>query len=74
MEQTVRILHRYNESNYWYELNPILGKGEIGIESDTGLIKIGNGATNWNDLDYTTGDGQQYFFCPFSKFPQGENN
>jgi hypothetical protein len=47
-----RILHRYNESNYWADLNPVLGKGEIGIESDTNLSKIGDGSTQWNDLPY----------------------
>jgi hypothetical protein len=43
-----RILHRYNEANYWAELNPVLGEGELGIESDTGLSKLGNGKTAWN--------------------------
>jgi hypothetical protein len=43
-----RILHRYNEANYWAELNPVLGEGELGIESDTGLSKLGDGKTTWN--------------------------
>jgi hypothetical protein len=50
-------LHRYNEANSWYELNPILGEGEFGVESDTGYTKIGDGATPWRSLKYTNGRG-----------------
>ena len=32
--------------------NPTLGAGEIGIETDTGRIKIGDGSTAWNSLSY----------------------
>ena len=30
----------------------ILSKGEVGIEIDTGLMKIGNGSTRWSELSY----------------------
>ncbi|MBQ3396798.1 MAG: hypothetical protein IJG34_10215 [Synergistaceae bacterium] len=40
-----------NESE-WQTLNPVLLKGELGIESDTQRIKIGNGKTAWSDLSY----------------------
>lgn len=33
--------------------NPILDLNQIGIESDTLLIKVGDCATAWNELDYT---------------------
>lgn len=36
----------------WIEKNPILADGEIGIESDTNLIKIGDGTTSWINLPY----------------------
>ena len=36
----------------WSDLNPTLGPGEPGVEIDTGLFKIGDGNTAWNDLDY----------------------
>ena len=36
----------------WANSNPVLLVGEIGIESDTGKIKIGNGITAWNSLAY----------------------
>ena len=36
----------------WSETNPILAEGEIGIESDTSKMKIGNGSTVWSSLTY----------------------
>ena len=39
----------------WAAANPILAQGEIGLETDTNLIKIGDGATNWNSLGYSIG-------------------
>ena len=32
--------------------NPILLKGQLGAESDTTYMKLGDGATAWNDLEY----------------------
>ena len=71
-----RILHRYNESNYWAELNPVLGKGEIGIESDTNLSKIGDGSTHWNDLPYAGAreEDQKYFFTSLARAPKESFN
>jgi hypothetical protein len=40
----------------WTSTNPLLASGEPGVEEDTGLFKIGNGADLWNDLEYP-GDG-----------------
>lgn len=42
---------RRNNSASWAALNPILGPGEQGFESDTGHFRIGDGLTHWNDLD-----------------------
>lgn len=36
----------------WAGINPILALGEIGIETDTGKIKYGDGASRWNDIGY----------------------
>lgn len=36
----------------WTQLNPVLKSGEPGVELDTGLFKIGDGSTEWNDLEY----------------------
>ena len=32
--------------------NPVLADGEIGVETDTDKIKIGDGVTAWNSLPY----------------------
>lgn len=36
----------------WTSRNEVLLEGEYGYEKDTGKVKIGNGATAWNDLPY----------------------
>lgn len=47
----VRIQFRRGTSTEWYNANPILADGEIGYESDTKVIKFGDGVTSWNSLD-----------------------
>lgn len=44
-------------SSEWTIRNPILGAAEAGFETNTGLWKMGNGFTRWNDLPYPTGEG-----------------
>lgn len=39
----------------WASANPILASGELGLETDTKKIKIGDGVTHWNDLHYGVG-------------------
>lgn len=41
----------YNEA-MWAQQNPLLQRGEIGIEQDTKKLKIGDGIHHWNELDY----------------------
>lgn len=36
----------------WAEKNPVLAKGEPGVEVDTGKFKIGDGVTSWVGLHY----------------------
>jgi len=33
--------------------NPVLPQGMIGYESDTGKVKIGDGVSDWNTLEYS---------------------
>ena len=49
----VQILFRRGMSTEWTSVNPILGQGELGLELDTSLYKIGDGVNTWNDLPYT---------------------
>ena len=36
----------------WTSTNPTLSSGELGLETDTNKVKIGDGATAWNSLSY----------------------
>ena len=54
-----KIRPRRGTASQWHLFNPVLAEGEIGIEyPDTGLgtglikIKIGDGSTPWDDLEY----------------------
>lgn len=43
---------RRGAASEWSNVNPILATGELGLETNTSLFKIGNGATGWNSLSY----------------------
>ena len=47
-----RIQLRRGGAQEWANANSILAQGELGIEIDTGRIKIGDGITPWNSLRY----------------------
>ena len=47
-----RIVLRNDLAANWTSNNPIMLTGELGVESDTGYFKIGDGTTTWNDLPY----------------------
>lgn len=36
----------------WTSVNPLLADGEVGLETDTLKIKVGNGVQNWVALPY----------------------
>ena len=41
----------------WTSANPTLNAGEIGFETDTKKMKVGDGSTAWTSLTYTVTDG-----------------
>lgn len=47
-----RIQFRRDTAARWAQYNPILLEGELGIETDTKLRKVGDGSTAWNNLEY----------------------
>lgn len=59
-----RILLRNDVATAWTTANPVLMKGEIGIETDTNKFKIGDGVKAWSALSYVgtqvevTGEGE----------------
>lgn len=48
----VRLVHRHDTKTNWATKNPVLLRGEIGIEDDSGLFKIGDGVKAWDALGY----------------------
>ena len=36
----------------WTSVNPVLAAGEVGLETDTRLMKAGNGSSTWTALPY----------------------
>ncbi len=54
-EKTIKIANlvcRNDTATNWRLKNPILKKGELGLEVNTSLMKIGDGVTTWNNLPY----------------------
>jgi hypothetical protein len=53
-----RLQLRRDTAANWSSNNPILRNGEPGVETDADPIrvKIGDGSTHWNDLDYSFGN------------------
>lgn len=48
----VTIQSRRDTAADWTSNNPTLASGEFGIETDTGQMKVGDGATAWTSLNY----------------------
>lgn len=49
----IRIQLRNDTAENWTTQNPVLLKGEMGVENDTGKTKIGNGTDHWKTLKYS---------------------
>jgi hypothetical protein len=50
--QFIQFRFRRGTASEWSTANTILSSGEMGIETDTKLFKIGDANTNWNNLQY----------------------
>jgi hypothetical protein len=50
----VAIMHKCVPAAVWAQNNPVLARGELGIELDTKKFKFGDGVTRWTELDYAT--------------------
>lgn len=55
-----RVSQRSNTKQGWLDLNPVLYAGEIGIETDTGLVKHGDGEHRWSELTYWSSHDMTY--------------
>lgn len=59
MGQTVKtkILIRNDTADNWADVNPVLSRGEMGVEIDTRKFKFGDNTTAWNNLEYASCSG-----------------
>lgn len=48
----IQIQHRRASASAWTAANPTLASGELGYETDTRKMKIGDGTTAWVSLGY----------------------
>lgn len=80
---SVTIQLRRDLAASWTSNNPVLAQGEVGVEYDTGNLKVGNGTSTWTELSYSgTWESQantftqpQTFDAPITQTPgQGANN
>lgn len=55
MSSTARIRLRRDTAANWTAANPVLLNGEVGFETDTRKLKLGDGTTAWNTLLYVQG-------------------
>jgi hypothetical protein len=58
---TTRIQIRRDTSIAWETNNPVLALGEPGLETDTFIVKYGDGSTAWNSLPYANLDSLSDF-------------
>ena len=49
-----KIQLRRDTATNWSLANPILASGEPAVETTTGRMKVGDGVTRWNDLQYVS--------------------
>ena len=66
-----RIQLRRDISANWISNNPILAEGEIGIETDTNKLKIGNGILSWSVLSYYSESSTIINKFVFNEIPLG---
>lgn len=51
----IRVQHKRMSSSDWANSPLVLLDGELGVESDTGKVKVGNGRDRFSALQYLTG-------------------
>lgn len=66
MATTIQL--RRGKAEVWAKNNPTLARGEPGFVIDENRLKIGDGETAWNDLDYI-GEGSVYNAETHFEFP-----
>lgn len=57
-DDEIRIQLRRGTATEWSNVNPVLAVGEPGFDTSNGILKIGDGAANWNTLSGVSGSTQ----------------
>lgn len=52
---------RHSTASNWTTRDPVLAQGEYGLETDTFLIKVGDGVRTWTNLPYLNKLDASYF-------------
>lgn len=55
MAEGTRMQQRRATEAVWNTVDYVLAAGELGVTTDTGIIKIGNGTSPWSELDIAFG-------------------
>ena len=64
-----RIQLRNDSTANWAAVNPVLAQGEVGVDVTLGRLKIGDGTTAWNTLEfYAGGNGGSNEITPLPDF------
>lgn len=69
---SLQIQFRHGTAASWTSTNPTLSQGEVGVETDTGQIKFGDGTTVWTSLAYNSVTGATQT-QPYRSFGDGSD-
>lgn len=73
MSVTIQI--RRDTAANWASVNPVLEAGELGFESDTNQVKVGNGYHTWGALPYSFDNPFSYVTeAPADNFQYARSN
>ena len=57
MAREIRIQIRRDSSTNWLTNDPALGQGELGLDTTSKRLKIGDGFTSWTNLPWLEDNG-----------------
>lgn len=58
-------------SSQWTSANTLLADGQFGLETDSGRLKIGDGVSTWNSLNYFNGGGTGFAYYEDDQYDSG---
>ena len=53
----IQIQIRRDTTSNWETTNPVLADGELGLDTDLNMLKVGNGVDSWTELSFMAGAG-----------------